>query len=68
MYIRCECKNVVIMDKAEFCHPGYVGDSICGYKSHFGNQATAANLPLLPASTLSVTIDDVEYDTGRRSD
>jgi hypothetical protein len=42
--IRGELKNVVMMDKANFPHPSYVGDSTCGYMTHFGNQATAANL------------------------
>jgi len=42
--IRGELKNVVMMDKANFPHPSYVGDSVCGYMTHFGNQATAANL------------------------
>ena len=42
--IRGELKNVVMMDKANFPHPSYLGDSLCGYMSHFGNQATAANL------------------------
>ncbi|MFT5128287.1 MAG: hypothetical protein ACI8W8_001896 [Rhodothermales bacterium] len=41
--LRGETKNVVMMDKAAFPHPSYVGDSLCGYHSHFGNQATAAN-------------------------
>ena len=42
--MRGELKNVVMMDRANFPHPSYVGDSICGYMTHFGNQATAANL------------------------
>ncbi len=42
--IRGELKNVVMMDRANFPHPSYVGDSVCGYMTHFGNQATAANL------------------------
>ena len=33
-----------MMDKSNFPHPSYVGDSVCGYMTHFGNQATAANL------------------------
>ena len=33
-----------MLEKANFPHPGYVGDSLCGYMSHFGNKATAANL------------------------
>ncbi len=42
--IRGELKNVVMMDRANFPHPSYVGDSVCGYMTHFGNQVTAANL------------------------
>ena len=41
---RGEIKNAVMMDKANFPHPSYVGDSLCGYFTHFGNQVTAANL------------------------
>lgn len=41
---RGELKNVVVMDDADFPHPSYLGDSICGYHTHFGNQATAANV------------------------
>ncbi len=41
---RGEIKNGVMMDKANFPHPSYVGDSLCGYFTHFGNQVTAANL------------------------
>ncbi len=42
--IRGEIKNSVLMDKGNFPHPSYLGDSLCGYLTHFGNQATAANL------------------------
>jgi hypothetical protein len=42
--LRGELKNVVLMDRANFPHPSYLGDSVCGYMTHFGNQATAANL------------------------
>jgi len=41
--LRGEYKNAVLMDKASFPHPCYVGDSLCGYMTHFGNQVTAAN-------------------------
>ncbi|NQU12249.1 hypothetical protein HQ590_15750, partial [bacterium] len=44
--IRGEIKNAVLMDQASFPHPSYVGDSACGYRTHFGNQVTAANLGL----------------------
>ena len=42
--IRGEIKNVLLMNKANFPHPSYLGDSVCGYMTHFGNQATTANL------------------------
>lgn len=67
--IRCEVKNAVLMDEAEFPHPGYLGDSLCGWRSHFGNQATAANLPLLnrgPGHTVILNIDGARVDTGLR--
>merc|ERR1711879_76308 len=47
--VRAEVKNSVIMDRVELCHISYVGDSILGYKSHFGCQAITANLGLFGA-------------------
>jgi hypothetical protein len=64
---RGELKNAVIMDDSEFAHPSYLGDSICGYKTHFGNQATAANLSMLPRrKTVKITIEGRNVDLGRR--
>ncbi|KAF1794806.1 hypothetical protein GQ600_19057 [Phytophthora cactorum] len=31
--LRGEVKNSVILDDAELCHPGYCGDSICGFRA-----------------------------------
>jgi NDP-sugar pyrophosphorylase family protein len=42
--IRGEIKNSILMNKANFPHPSYLGDSLCGHMTHFGNQATTANL------------------------
>ncbi|KAF1794896.1 Trimeric LpxA-like [Phytophthora cactorum] len=64
--LRGEVKNSVILDDAELCHPGYCGDSICGFMSHFGNQVTTANLSLFPGSNLTIDVDGVRYDTGRK--
>ncbi|GMF59614.1 unnamed protein product [Phytophthora fragariaefolia] len=64
--LRGEVKNSVILDDAELCHPGYCGDSICGFKSHFGNQVTTANLSLFSGPNLTIDVDGVTYDTGRR--
>jgi hypothetical protein len=69
---RGELKNAVMMDKANFPHPSYVGDSICGYFTHFGNQATAANLGIFEGlkekkkrKNLVFAIGDKRYDIGR---
>ncbi|EQC35893.1 hypothetical protein SDRG_06641 [Saprolegnia diclina VS20] len=67
--LRCEVKHALIMDRAELCHPGYCGDSLCGYKSHFANQVSTANLTLLAPSSgtgVCIDVDGVTYDTGRR--
>ena len=57
------------MDECEFPHPSYLGDSICGYHTHFGNQATTANLGIYSAvfgkKNVTIVDDDVLYDLGR---
>ena len=69
--IRGEIKNAVMMDKANFPHPSYVGDSLCGYMTHFGNQATTANVRIFAGLTddeqrrpLVVQCDGTRYDLG----
>lgn len=66
---RGELKNAVMMDEANFPHPSYVGDSICGYKTHFGNQATTANLGIyaivLGKENVKINLDSKIYDLGR---
>lgn len=66
---RGELKNVVMMDKANFPHPSYVGDSLCGYKTHFGNQATTANLGIyaivLGKENVRIKLNGQTYDLGR---
>lgn len=67
--LRGELKNALVLDQAELCHPGYCGDSICGFKSHFGNQVTTANLNLFsgsPSVNLTIDVDGQRYDTGRK--
>ena len=68
---RGELKNVMMLDQANFPHPSYVGDSICGYMSHFGNQATTANLGIFAGvvdsskrKNLMLRVDDKVYDLG----
>lgn len=69
--IRGELKNVVMMDRATFPHPSYLGDSICGYMTHFGNQGTAANLGIYEGvrepdkrKNIKVRIGGETYDLG----
>jgi hypothetical protein len=71
--LRCEAKNAVFMDRAEFPHPSYVGDSLMGYQTHFANQATTSNVhlisPLSPEAkyrSVVLELDGVSYDTGMR--
>ena len=70
--IRGEIKNVVLMNKANFPHPSYLGDSLCGYMTHFGNQATTANLGIFAGlvpndkrKPLIVRCNGKGYDLGK---
>eukprot|EP00931_Biecheleriopsis_adriatica_P103094 TRINITY_DN77980_c0_g1_i1.p1 TRINITY_DN77980_c0_g1~~TRINITY_DN77980_c0_g1_i1.p1 ORF type:complete len:312 (-),score=45.65 TRINITY_DN77980_c0_g1_i1:8-943(-) len=63
--VRCEVKNSIVMDRTELCHPGYVGDSILGFQSHFGCQALTANLGL-HGSSVCISIGEQKVDLCRR--
>lgn len=70
--IRGEIKNCVLMNKANFPHPSYLGDSLCGYMTHFGNQATTANLGIFAGlvesdrrKPLVVGCSGKSYDLGK---
>ncbi|MFH1614154.1 MAG: hypothetical protein ABIG61_03585 [Planctomycetota bacterium] len=70
--IRGEIKNSVLMDKANFPHPSYLGDSLCGYMTHFGNQATSANVGIFAGlvdsdkrKPIIVNCDGKSYDLGK---
>lgn len=70
--IRGEIKNSVLMNKANFPHPSYLGDSLCGYMTHFGNQATSANVGIFAGlvdsdkrSPILVKVDGKRYDLGK---
>ena len=69
---RCEAKNAVFLDQCQFPHPAYIGDSIMGFRTHFGNQATTANISVFNAmaeegerKTIVLRVGSVRYDTGR---
>jgi len=68
---RGELKNVVMMDDAQFPHPSYLGDSVCGFGTHFGNQVTAANLGIFQGlrendkqTNVVVSVEGIRYDLG----
>ncbi|MBN1349235.1 hypothetical protein JXJ21_07490 [candidate division KSB1 bacterium] len=71
--LRGELKNVIMMNEGNFPHPSYLGDSICGYMTHFGNQATAANLGIYEGAknsadrrTILLRCDNKVFDSGIR--
>ncbi|MBN1674242.1 MAG: hypothetical protein JXR37_24550 [Kiritimatiellae bacterium] len=68
---RGEFKNAVIMNEGSFPHPSYVGDSIMGAHTHFGNGVTAANFGIFQGlrarakrRSVVVRINGVAYDLG----
>jgi hypothetical protein len=67
---RGEVKNAVFMDETNFPHPSYVGDSLLGYRGHFGNQATTANLGIFEGmrpdnkQNLTLGLNGTTYDIG----
>ncbi len=70
--IRGEIKNSVLMNNANFPHPSYLGDSLCGYMTHFGNQATTANVGIFAGLVASdkrkplvISCNGKSYDLGK---
>ncbi|OGS22003.1 MAG: hypothetical protein A2252_08275 [Elusimicrobia bacterium RIFOXYA2_FULL_39_19] len=66
--IKGELKNVLMMNDCQFPHTCYVGDSVLGYCTHFGNQATSANFGIMGgiiSKTITLKIDDKNYDLNR---
>ena len=67
-----ELKNAVVMDAGQFPHASYLGDSLCGYATHFGSHATAANLAIYEGMrhpdewrNMVTEVDGRRYDLGR---
>lgn len=61
-----ELKHALALDHCELPHYGYCGDSLLGYKAHFGCGSLTANLPLLGDSKPSVDIGERRYMLGRK--
>jgi len=60
-----ELKNVILFDKVQVPHYNYVGDSILGYKSHFGAGVITSNVKS-DSSLISVKCDKEKIETGRK--
>jgi hypothetical protein len=68
---RGELKNVLVMNDANFPHPSYLGDSLAGYGTHFGDQVTAANHGIFQGlrdprnrTNIVIHVDGAAYDLG----
>lgn len=58
-----EIKNAIIFDNVELPHFNYVGDSILGYRVHFGAGAVASNLKS-DKSEVTIKFNENEIKTG----
>ena len=58
-----ELKNVILFDKVQVPHYNYVGDSILGYKSHFGAGVITSNVKS-DNSLVSVSCGNERIETG----
>ena len=59
-----EIKNSILFNEAKVPHFNYVGDSILGYKSHFGAGVITSNMKS-DKSNITVIMNDKKYDTNR---
>lgn len=59
-----ELKNVVLFDNVEVPHFNYVGDSVLGYKAHFGAGVIASNFRA-DKGLIKITTEDGIFETGR---
>ncbi len=60
-----EIKNAILYDNVQVPHFNYVGDSILGYKAHFGAGVIAANLRG-DEQNVVLKYNGQKYPTGRR--
>lgn len=60
-----EIKNSILFDKSKVPHFNYIGDSILGYKSHFGAGSITSNMKS-DESLIRVTVRGKKYDTNMK--
>jgi len=58
----CEIKNSILYDNVQIPHFSYIGDSIIGYKSHFGDSSLTSNLKSNKTNII-IKEDNNTYDT-----
>ena len=58
-----EVKNAILFDRVQVPHFNYVGDSILGYRAHFGAGVITANVRL-DHGTVTIRGEE-DFDTGR---
>ena len=59
-----EIKNSILFNEAKVPHFNYIGDSILGYKSHFGAGVITSNMKS-DKSEITVIINDEKHNTNR---
>lgn len=59
-----EIKNSLLFNEAKVPHFNYVGDSILGFKSHFGAGVITSNMKS-DKSEITVIVNDEKYNTNR---
>lgn len=60
-----EIKNSILFDETKIPHFNYIGDSILGYRAHFGAGSLTSNVKS-DESNVSVTINDIKYNTNMK--
>jgi len=60
-----ELKNVILFDRVQVPHYNYIGDSLLGYKSHFGAGSITSNVKS-DSSLVSVKCGDDRIATGMK--
>ncbi len=58
-----EVKNSILFDEVEVPHLSYIGDSILGYRAHFGAGAMTSNVRL-DKKSVRIKLSDRVIDTG----
>lgn len=60
-----ELKNVILFNNVQVPHYNYIGDSILGYKSHFGAGAITSNVKS-DKKLVTIKLDQEEIETGMK--